>query len=185
MNRLMDWLLSRPPIEQVKGLREWIQNPRAAAPVEIGGAFGFKLAAVLAVVGWVMPVAFQSRSTPLDHPVASSIGALVGVAVWLAMRLRLARGVRLSAEGLEVGTHRSRVQVPWSSFSSGGRALLVNGLVLSLPLKVNARLSVTGGAIVRDRELLLFLLQRVRADDLYAAVNAGLSTYGATEPRAA
>jgi hypothetical protein len=185
MNRLMDWLLSRPPIDQVKGLREWIQDPHAATPVEIGRAFGLKLAAFLAAMGCILPVAFESGRTPFDRPVASTIGALLGVAAWLAMRFRLARGVRLSADGLEVATDRSRVQMPWSSFAPGRRALLVNGLVLSLPLRAEAKLAVTGGAIVRNSELILFLLQRVRADDLCAAVNAGMATFGSAEPRAA
>ncbi len=172
MTSLFNWLLSRPSIDQVPGLKSWIDDPRGGA-VEIGTAFGWKLALFLAVIGSAMPSSFESN-TPFDH---SAIGALGGIAVWLLLRVRLARGVRLSPAGLEVFSGKKRVQLAWSTFDNKRRAVVWSGLLLTLPLEKQPDRVVTAGAIIQNRELILPLLQKVRPDDLYAAVNAGVAAF--------
>jgi hypothetical protein len=176
---LMNWLLSRRPPSQVPGLPEWIQDPRGAAPVEIGRVIGAKLAIVLALMGWVAPVA-SDAANPLDHPVASAVGALIGLAAWLIIRMRLAYSVRLSPRGLEVRGTTRQVSMPWTGFDRTRTPLLLNGLLLSLPLKEEAERVVSGGAVVNKRDFMLFLLQRVQPDGLAEAIRSGIATFGAS-----
>lgn len=183
MERFFDWLFSRPPIAQANGgLREWIDHPYSAAPVEIGRVLGIRVAVLLAVIGWVLPLAYESGNTPFDRPAVSSIGALTGVVVWQLLRHRFAQSLRLSAAGLEVRGGRNSIAMPWSALDPDRRAVLVNGLMLGLPLKVDSKLVMSCGAIVKGRDLMLLLLQRVRPADLVAAVNAGTRAFGSPEP---
>jgi len=182
MSRIISWFLGRSPAAKIPGLAAWLREPRGAAPVEIGRARGVRLLVLLVLVGWVAPTGSGSGpETLLERPVACTIGALVGVALWALLRWVVTQPLRLDAQGLALGTGAAQLLVPWSRFDPLRRPLLVNGVLMSLPLQPaqDGERKVTRAAVLNQRELAVWLLQAVRPDDLVAAISAGVARFGA------
>ncbi len=182
MSRIIGWFIGRSPAAKIPGLAAWLREPRGAAPVDIGRARGVKLLVLLVLVGWVAPTGSGSGpETLLEQPVACTIGALVGVALWALLRWVVTQPLRLDAQGLSLGSGAAQLVVPWSRFDPLRRPLLVSGVLMSLPLLLLAgdERKVTRAAVLGQRELAVWLLQAVRPDDLVLAISAGVARFGA------